>query len=637
MTILRVNTIAGIGSTHFGTTLSGNVKFNSQNYVVLPKGTSTQLGVLRNTADVVGTGGTFYDNLVLAMPFNAATGLRDVSSRNRNPGYGGTTNNVGIATTVSKYYGSSVRFDGNGDFISVRGGALGNAEAVGVGTTTGSLDFQFRTGDFTVEFWMNRFDTGTNVGLIDTRPNSLDSNGWFIRFNSTTSIQFTDTGKNYNTSTITPNQWTHIAYSARGGTLFSSVDGVGVSTSLSSKDFTCANFLIGGFVDTQASPNAFGGHLQDLRVYKGLAKYTANFTPPDRIAEVGVGFTAGQLRYNTDSNKPELYDGNQWVQLQISSPNLGISTVPSTVSTASSISVGSAGPRGVFSGGYTPGNIRISTIQYTNISSTGNTLNFGDLAFATSSHTSLSSSTRGVNGGGFGNSANLSVINFITISSTGNSTSFGSLLAARRNLVSLSNATRGIFSGGYAAPISNNIIEYVTISTTGNSNDFGDLSSAREQMGSVASTTRGVFAGGFPAASPFPVQNTIEYITISTVGNVTDFGDLTTARGNTNGGCSNPIRGIFAGGQTPTNVNTIDYITIATLGNAVKFGDLTTVRTPASCASSTRGVFAGGYTPTFSNIIDYVTILTQGNAVDFGDLISPTVRFAACSNAHGGL
>jgi hypothetical protein len=102
MTILRVNTIAGIGSTHFGTTLSGNIKFNSQNYVVLPKGTSTQSGVLRDTVDVVGTGGTFHDNLVLAMPFNQATGLRDVSSRNRNPAVYG---NVGIATTVSKYYG----------------------------------------------------------------------------------------------------------------------------------------------------------------------------------------------------------------------------------------------------------------------------------------------------------------------------------------------------------------------------------------------------------------------------------------------------------------------------------------------------------------------------------------------------
>jgi len=112
MTILRTNTIAGVGTTTFGPTLSGNLEFNSQNYVVLPKGTSTQEGVLRTTADVVGTGGTYYDNLVLAMPFNAATGLTDVSSRNRNPAAYG---NVAISTAQSKYYGSSAYFYGSSD------------------------------------------------------------------------------------------------------------------------------------------------------------------------------------------------------------------------------------------------------------------------------------------------------------------------------------------------------------------------------------------------------------------------------------------------------------------------------------------------------------------------------------------
>jgi len=138
MTVLRVDTIAGIGQT-FGPLLDGDLEFNSQNYIVLPKGSSNQQGVLRTTEDVIGVGGTHYDNLVLAMPFNEATGLRDVSSRNRNPGNYG---NVAISTAQSKYYGSSAYFDGTDDELRV-----------GYTTTTQS-DFDFSSYNFTIESYV---------------------------------------------------------------------------------------------------------------------------------------------------------------------------------------------------------------------------------------------------------------------------------------------------------------------------------------------------------------------------------------------------------------------------------------------------------------------------------------------------
>ena len=31
----------------------------------------------------------------------------------------------------------------------------------------------------------------------------------------------------------------------------------------------------------------------------------------------------GAIRFNTDSNKPELWDGSQWAEFQLSTPNLG--------------------------------------------------------------------------------------------------------------------------------------------------------------------------------------------------------------------------------------------------------------------------------------------------------------------------
>jgi hypothetical protein len=343
---------------------------------------------------------------------------------------------------------------------------------------------------------------------------------------------------------------------------------------------------------------------------------------------VGVGSTTGALRYNTDSNKVELYDGNQWVEVQSSRPDLN------------------GGARGVFGGGATAPGTRINTIEYININSTGNSIDFGDLVEVKSDLAACSSSIRGIFSGAFQLSpvaTRLNTIEYITISSTGNSADFGDLTVAKSNLDSCSNSTRGLVAAGYVTPTGGtNVIEYFTISSTGNSVSFGNLSGNRYNVGSFASPTRGIFGGGYTGVAPTStIGNVIDFVTISTLGNAQDFGDLSQSRAN-HTGCSNPIRGIFIAGITPTVVTTIDYITISTLGNAVKFGDTSIAhRDSDACASSTRGVFAGGYSPTPAavrfNTIEYVTILTQGNSVDFGDLTATRSGLSACSNAHGGL
>jgi hypothetical protein len=331
---------------------------------------------------------------------------------------------------------------------------------------------------------------------------------------------------------------------------------------------------------------------------------------------VGVGSTTGALRYNTDSNKVELYDGNQWVEVQSSRPDLN------------------GGARGVFGGGYIVPASQ-NTIDYITISSTGNALDFGDLTLIRLFPGSCSSSTRGIFSGGAGPAPTYTVsnvIDYVTISSTGNATDFGDLTVARADIGSCSSSTRGIFGGGNPAT---NTIDYVTIASIGNAVDFGDLTVTRRQLAGCSSPTRGIFAGGFVGPTS---ANTIDFITIATLGNATDFGDLTIAR-NLVSGCSSSTRGIFGGGNPTTNI--IEFITIATLGNAVKFGDLTVARySPGACSSSTRAVFGGGNAASpvgDTNTIDYVTILTQGNAVDFGDLTQARNQLSALSNAHGGL
>jgi hypothetical protein len=325
----------------------------------------------------------------------------------------------------------------------------------------------------------------------------------------------------------------------------------------------------------------------------------------------------GALRFNTDSNKLELFDGNQWTEIVATSPEAQ-----------------TGGTRGINSNA-NPGN---ATIEYINIDSTGNAIDFGDRTVgAEAGQNACSSRTRALIGGGEVPGGNTNVIDYVTIATTGNAQDFGDLTVGRgAGPASVSNSTRGIWAGG-RTPTAQDIIDYITIAQTGNAIDFGNLSAARIWMTGCGSQTRGLFIGG---GEPGYV-NTIEHITISTLGNAADFGDTTYAA-QVMSSASNSIRGIVSGGQavsgpTTVSVDNINYMTIATLGDAIDFGDLTNIKRGAGGMSSkTRAVFAAGSDPAASTIIDYVQIMSTGNAIDFGD--ATNTRFSGgTSNGHGGL
>ena len=338
----------------------------------------------------------------------------------------------------------------------------------------------------------------------------------------------------------------------------------------------------------------------------------------------------GAIRFNTDSNRVEVWNGSVWGEMQLSTAGIGTSfdTQP--------------GPRGLFAGGFTnPGTSVV--IDYINISSTGDAITFGDLTGSgRRTGGSGSSQTRALFMGGYVSSG-LASIDTTTISSTGNATDYGDLdLGARWNAAGASNATRALYMGGETpspAPYVNEI-EYMVIASTGAGKDFGDLTDSVRPggQGGAASPTRAIVAQG---RNPSNEKNNIDFITIATLGDAQDFGDLTVARTRI-ATCSNATRGLFGGGVDfpATNFTTTDYVTIASTGNAVFFGDLTlTGRRGGACASPTRGVFGGG-APTGngkSEIIDYVEIMTLGDAVDFGDLSAERSQMYSVSNAHGGL
>ena len=334
--------------------------------------------------------------------------------------------------------------------------------------------------------------------------------------------------------------------------------------------------------------------------------------------------TAGAFRFNTDSSQLEIYDGNQWTGVLATSPKQQ-----------------TGGTRGIIAGGTTP--TYLNTIEYINISTTGNSLDFGDLTATNGELSAVSSRTRGVFGSVGGSSVDIS---YITIASLGDAIDFGGDLTGSKFQGSgFSNQTRGVFIGGANTPGYPNfsdIMDYVTIAQGGAAVDFGNLTSGRAGILGFSSSTRGVGAGG-RLNNPTTSSNIIDYVEIATTGNAADFGDLITAGGLGFSG-SNSVRGIIVPGYgSSSQINTIEYVTIATLGNAADFGDTTGSRDSigdAGGASPTRGVFAGGRAhpgSSVTDVIDYVQIMTTGNAVDFGNLTSARDRAAQCTNGHGGL
>jgi len=197
----------------------------------------------------------------------------------------------------------------------------------------------------------------------------------------------------------------------------------------------------------------------------------------------------------------------------------------------------SNGTRGIFAGIASPS--FTNRIDYITIESDGNAQDFDDMLYSQYEVGACGSSVRALFGAGYRSPGTYeSSVEYVTASTTGNSVNFGNLTLARRITTSLSNATRGIWSGGLNP--GTNLIEFVTIASTGNAQDFGDLIANRSGAnGAAASPTRGVFGGGYaPVAT-----DRCEFITIPTTGNSVDFGDLTVARGYTSA-CSNGHGGL---------------------------------------------------------------------------------------------
>ncbi len=338
-----------------------------------------------------------------------------------------------------------------------------------------------------------------------------------------------------------------------------------------------------------------------------------------------VEIPLGAMRFNSDSQKLEYFNGDIWVQVNTFNTDLN------------------GGTRGVFMGGSNEPDpsSTYDIIDYVTITTAANAVDFGNLSSARQEGGALSSRQRGIH---FGGDPAMNTIEYITIASTGNSTDYGDLTQDEsKHGIGVSNNIRGVMAHGWATPARVNSMEYITIATTGNGADFGDLTTQSYDGSGMSSPTRGVMSLGSDSGGA-PYLNTIDFVIISTLGNAADFGDMT-GKIVSRTGYSSSTRGILHGGYqyptSPNHVNTIEYVTLASTGNAIEFGDSTHCGYGSGSSSQIRGINGGGYSNSSPHPIipdiDYTTIATTGNAVDFGDLTQKRRHVQGASNGHGGL
>ena len=141
----------------------------------------------------------------------------------------------------------------------------------------------FGTGDFTWETWIypTAYGSGSGsayscifadvvgVGSSNVQFN-LTTTGTFIYYNGVSSIITT-------TATLTLNTWSHVALVRSNGTSTIYLNGTSIGSAADSANIYLNS--IGGF-NPYSATNSFRGYFDEVRITKGYARYTANFTPP---------------------------------------------------------------------------------------------------------------------------------------------------------------------------------------------------------------------------------------------------------------------------------------------------------------------------------------------------------------------
>ena len=218
-----------------------------------------------------------------------AAGFQTITSRSGKTVY--PQSGAKLSTSVYKYGTASLALNGTTDYALV----------------SSTADFGFGTGDFTVEMWIYRTGSpGATTYLADFRSASTDVSP-IIELSSTYVPIYAVDGANQITGStpIAINTWTHIALARAGTSTKLFVNGTQVGSTYTDTNNYVQNPLTIGA--RYSATNFFPGNIDDLRVEKGVAKYTSNFTAPSKALVADVN-TVLLLHFDGTNNSTTFLD-----------------------------------------------------------------------------------------------------------------------------------------------------------------------------------------------------------------------------------------------------------------------------------------------------------------------------------------
>jgi hypothetical protein len=180
-----------------------------------------------------------------------------------------TVGDAKVSTAVSKFGGSSMAFDGTGDYVTIPANPA----------------FDLTGGTFTVECWiyLNSLSGSAAPAYITDIRNQASTTGIGFFINSSGYPIFTGAGYTEygGTTAVSLSTWTHVAWSCSAGTMKIFINGV---QSYSGSVSLPTSAQLSGIPLWIGRPNAYSyylnGYIDDLRITKGVARYTTTFTPP---------------------------------------------------------------------------------------------------------------------------------------------------------------------------------------------------------------------------------------------------------------------------------------------------------------------------------------------------------------------
>lgn len=263
-------------------------------------------------------GDVHWDNVSLLLHFNGSDGSTTFTDSSAHAHSITPSGDAQIDTAQSKWGGASGLFDGTGDWLTC--------------PTHSSLELQ--TGDFTIECWF-RASALTSYQTIASHDDSSGLGPWAIYIDADgisptlVSSICSSGGSNYRIEStpgaISTGTWYHVAATRAGNVFRLFLDGALIGTDTRSITLHSANrpVRIGAF-NVASWPIPFAGWIDDFRITKGVARYTAAFSPPAAEFADG-GSTGAAIAAASPLGAPAAVVATNWIGAHAASPSpLGI-------------------------------------------------------------------------------------------------------------------------------------------------------------------------------------------------------------------------------------------------------------------------------------------------------------------------